>query len=430
MKRVKQLALAVLAALALSVVGASSASAAGFLTSNLWYPAELTGAAPEKQTMTAPGVKTFTCTGGNFLGEVDDILASTSLDATPGERKCESSGFPKSALQMNGCSFHFDPGTENPATHQFEGTWDIGPPSCGPMLLIGSGSCRFNIYPEAGMPATYTNEGTGSSATVSIDVSKSQLAYWMTGPESGCPITKGENLQLGISWKVSAKAFGAATGLRLDRIPNGIQVVGKGSEGEGPRIEAEAYPASLDATNEQKIGANEEYFYVPVSARKMECERTDFAAVLTGPTATLPLDTTYSGSCRASGTLVIDVRMNSCDYVLNVLNAGPPYTGSYDIECAKEGDTIEFDMWNIFHTEVACTTKIGSQSSLTSVKINNAPEGEWWIPRVILDVNLKSIEYTQTSNHNSFCGQTKGTTKTYKDGTYTTDVTLRGWLDS
>jgi hypothetical protein len=427
MRRAKQLALGALMALALSVFGASSASAAGFLTDGYSYPATLEGEALEEKFSFE--TRELNCSGGNLQGEVGSLVEASALETTSAKTSCTFFNGSTATLQMNGCGFEFHPGSESSKEKGlFEGTFDIGPPGCGPITWSGP-TCTISIHPKTGLPITYRNEGTGATAKVLVKAEvKSGIKYSAAG--GNCFFLKeGENGQLFARWLTQAKYQGSQTGLHVGEIPNGIQVVGK-EGGEGPRIEAEAYPASLSASNKQAIGAETEFFYIPVFGRKVECEKADFAATLTGPTAALPIDTVYSGLCRAGGTLKTEVRMNSCDYVLNVLNVGPPYSGSYDIACTKEGDTIEFATWNLLQKEVVCTTKIGPQSSLSSVKLSNESPTEWWIPRVTLDVRLKGIGYTHTSGNEAICGQAKGTTKAYSDGSYVNPkLELRGFLD-
>src|SRR5665811_1990695 len=65
--------------------------------------------------------------------------------------------------------------------------------------------------------------------------------------------------------------------------------------------------------------------------------------------------------------------MNSCEFTLEALNAGPPYEGTLGVACDEAGDAIESIAK--FSGNPICTTKLGPQPGAGAVARSNSGEG-------------------------------------------------------
>lgn len=223
MKRIRNLGLAAVMALALTAtVGAASASASAFVADEYGeYGAYVNGdsGGQEWQAFGAAAQ----CGASHFslaaLAEPSSTLAATTL-TNPNCELLPSGNY--APFKFNGCSFVFHTGEET-KWGGFSGTVDIGPAGCGPMTVEYSRWCpTWSFYPGTGfpgwpdLPVEFTNEGTGSKATVRAEVELVGIETQMPGV--GCSsgkITK-EGKYFG-NWTLKAEnELGEAIGLRVE----------------------------------------------------------------------------------------------------------------------------------------------------------------------------------------------------------------------
>lgn len=406
MRRIRALGLAAVAALALTVLPAS-ASAFGGLEADKYPVFLLAEDVSEGQTIGFyDGVSTQFCTNVEAKFEAALKGPSGTVVASPTWKGCS---FP---ITANGCKFEFHPGSED--------SFDIGPPGCGPITTEDE-FCKYAIGAQTGLPATYKNVGTGSSAKVMIEIDTDEIEYTISGFICGKgTYTDGEYEG---AWEVMAGSEnGMPVGIHaVDQFPTGFFITGKAAEKEAeqPRFSAEKYPTVI------RGGQVEAHEFIPsVSAlygygEGLQCEDVGFDTEVTGSTATLSVAASYTGCDVIVHEFPTTINMNSCRYVFNLLNIGPPYAGTMDIVCTKEGDAIEtkwFPTWG-----GSCTVRTGPQKGLKSVTFANVGEGSK--RGVEIDFEVKGIESTFL-NGPLLCGVEKNST--HKDGTYTGSSQLFG----
>ncbi|HEX5928507.1 MAG TPA: S8 family peptidase [Solirubrobacterales bacterium] len=175
------------------------------------YPAtisgEVTGSSP---VLSFPGGASFTCPGAfAFTGTATAPFEALTHQASEGGACSKLPVEEKATLKMGTCGFVLRPGPET-SPGQFAGSFDIGPPGCGPIVLDGE-SCDRSFASQAGFDATFANEGSGEAATVRVDANASGLKYTVTGPPAFCGGASTASL-IG-TWKVKAKSGGVSTGV-------------------------------------------------------------------------------------------------------------------------------------------------------------------------------------------------------------------------
>ncbi|HWM54872.1 MAG TPA: hypothetical protein VNO20_05745 [Solirubrobacterales bacterium] len=400
MKRIRNLGLAIAMALALTAsVGAASASASYFSFDE--YPANVSGKAVGTPVITFSGGRTATCPGSPFTEQ----YSAPTEKLTPGsmlDSKC-STYEGNATLEVKNCKFIFHPGAEtNPG--EFTGTFEIGPFSCGSMVLNGPTCDRF-FGAQGGLSATYDNEGEGSKAAVAIDATTTGIAYTVVGPEGFC----GKGVQYATydgSWQVTAtNAEGASNGVRVETL--GLYMAGEKSEDKAkqPRIEAESYPVNVAGRQDPA----DKHVLTFHGGRTVKCEEVDFSSGTSAATTQLALGAKYVG-CKATlggSTIAASVTMNSCHFALGVLNAGPAYAGSLGVTCGKEGDGIEV-------SDSICAYKISPQAGLEGVGL--ATFGAGAERGIAVDLGVKGISYTRTKGNVTNCGEKTGVTASYVGG--------------
>ncbi|MGC1165193.1 MAG: hypothetical protein WA862_03715 [Solirubrobacterales bacterium] len=398
MKRIKNLSLAVVAALALTAaIGGTSASATGFVSdfSNGYTTINGSGIGTEHEIAINAG--SFRCAGFGFQAATPQ--SATSLTTSPlADSACGSGTF-----KTNGCQFTFKPGEET-APGSFNGTIDIGPPGCGPMSFTIF-ACKATFGAQTGLNATYVNVGSGTTASVEVTLATSKLKYSQetSGGWFGCPNESNENGVYRGSWMVKAtNPGGESTGLHVVA-ETGIYVAG-----ESPKFEAEKYPVSFAgaqaSANENKLTTTE---------TKSSCTGASFAGELGAASTELGLAAQYSG-CNSLG-FPATVAMNGCEYVLHVLS-GPAFAGTADISCpAGKEIVILVKVQGV----TKCTTTIGAQGGLSGTTFTNLGTGN--TRGVQVGFNLSGIKYHQQAGSGG--GACKATGD-FSDATYSGSATL------
>ena len=403
MKRIRSTGIIATVALGLmALFGASSASAAGFVTDS--YPATVNAGVTTTATFTL-GIATSTC---SMTAEPAGMFGPSK--ANTHEIKCPET------LEPNGCKFILHPGSGS------SGTFDIGPAGCGPMTLTVSG-CVMSVAPQTGLAATYEEVGSGSTAAIEVIFGEVNIK---TTKIKGCGASNGTEatVKFGNRWSLTATKGGVSTGLHI--ASSAIYLEGKESAlpAVQPRFTGEwssewkghPFPVfgSQNATSQHLL---------TLGIRTTFCTSVDFLGETPSPSSELSLTAEYSG-CMATGGLLVTMKMNGCYYKLHVSNAGPPYVGTTDVVCPTPGTAIEVKLYGNKTEQTEdkpkCLYKVGSQSGLTGVGFENTGTG---LGRgIVANLNLKGISYTTPVGTALLCGTLTGTSGTYSGGSTLTGL--------
>jgi hypothetical protein len=140
------------------------------------------------------------------------------------------------------------------------------------------------------------------------------------------------------------------------------------------------------------------------------CAKATFDGKLEAASETLTVTADYKECVTPGGGGAVNVKMNSCDYVLHAGEtlANENVDGSLDVNCNKEGDEIEF-----VHEKNGCVVKIPPQNGLNTLTYTNKKmAGDYE-----LDINITKLLHTQ----NEKCAE-KGTF----EGEYLGKSTMKG----
>ena len=381
MRRIGLAALAVLALTAFANAAPASA-ATGFIADNyngggatLSGTSGIGGAGGLGNSLTAAGV-TVECVPPTFATTHTTLSETATTDWSAGEEGTCYGGSWTAPIDMNGCEFTADPG----AGPSFTGTTSIGPPGCGPIKIVGfvTKSCTIEIDLSAAFnsSSTYSNQGSGTSAYVDMQLLSSEMTYKKTL----CAGSNGtfKDGKWAPSWKVTAKNLsGQSVGLKVGDLPLGIYIDGEKSaeESKQPRFRAERYPRPIagaqDAANPLKLA---------LFARTVSCSSVAFNGfTIDSPLGYLAPQTQWGG-CTSTGEQPAIFDMNSCRIVPSLANEGPPYTGTAAIVCEQEADQVEFGFWAKGTTEFKegnrlCLVKLPAQTFGGSVSYSNQGTG-------------------------------------------------------
>lgn len=420
MKRIRHLGLGVVMALALTgVLGASSASASNFSFDE--YPA-FANASPVKGEFNGfefSGGRVAECPPSPFAATAAFAPTETLTPASMADAKCNTYEG-AATLKMNGCKLIYHTGAET-EPGSFGGTVDIGPSGCGPMVLDGP-TCNRLFPSQAGLAASYENQGEGPESSVRIDLN-AIVQYTAEGPTFLC----GSGVQSGnylASWELGAmNEGGEKIGVSVKAV--GLFLAGKESKEEAsqPRVEAEQYPLTVGGEQDPA----DVHVLTFAGGRKVECDEVNSSGAATGATSELSLGVKYVG---CEGTILSQpgfpstIAMNGCQQLIDVLNAGPPYAGSLGIGCSKGGETIDVMVYLDSKAQAEgkpfCTWKISAQSGLGGIGLANFGSGS--DRGIAADLAVKGIAYTRTQGTLANCGGVSSTAS-YAGGT-----TLRGLL--
>jgi hypothetical protein len=393
-KRIRNLSLAVLAALAVTAaVGAASASAAPEFAAGK-YGATITSSVVTEQQI---GLQTGTmpCSTSSQAGELGAQSKTLWLNPTS---SCSYLGYAE-PVKMNGCAFVLHPGVET-SPGSFGGTFDISCPAGNSIEVGTAGSaCIATIEPKTGLSASFQNVGSGSTATVKFTAAAAGLKHTQVSGKFCTPGTY-ENGTLTGSWALKATNGGVQTGLRLTQ-KGAISI-----SGTPPKLTGASYPIGLD-------GVQKGTHTFSLQFGKATCEGVTFSSGPLGNTSELPMGAEYS-SCLFAG-ISATVRMNNCKYVVNIENAGPPYTGVATISCIG-GSKIEIVA---SPGKPKCTVTIGEQTTNAGgVSLTNEAS------TIGLGFSLTGLSYHQQKGE----GLGTCTTGDFTTGTYSGSSILTGYL--
>lgn len=393
MKRIRNLGLAVLAALALtSVLGAAGASASEFVAEK--YSAAVSGSG-SSHTLGFSFVYSTCYKAPQLEGNLGSRSAALSANAK--DTTCTGPGGEYS-LKMNSCQFVFRPGLETSAG-VYGGTFDISCPEGKTIQWGGAGAaCLASIGSQSGLKATYETLGSGSNATVKVNAQATGLKYTQTKGWA-CESGSFENGTWTGSWTLQATNGGTQTGLRLThKAPISIG-------GTPAGLVAESYPVSL-------VGPQSATHSYGFQVGKGTCETTQLSS---GPIEwpyMITLQAEYSG-CLLNGNPAT-VKMNGCSYRLYMAGSGP-YTGTEEISCPA-GKAIEIVA---IPSKPKCTVTIPAQTTAAS-GISYTNEAS----TIGVGFSVSGISYKQQKGE----GLGTCTSGEFTTGTYSGSSVLTGYL--
>jgi len=388
MKRLMRLGLAACAVLAFTAgLGVASASASRIVTES-----STVTATPTTHTYTS-GRGDLTCTGTGFTGSIPQgawpYLESPAPLQEAGGGTCVSFSTSK-AMQYNGCYMVLRPGSET-AKGVFGGTAEIGPAGCGPFKWERSAGCFENFYPGSSYPATFQNVGTGTGAKVHVSVDGSiENLYSCAGSKTSQTFHWGWDLSSSTGVQVSAQ-----TGLFIE-----------GAAPTQPKLAAEEYPASYSGPITKNL-------VIKTESGNIECSGTVSGSSLSKAEATIyPL--LNLNNCYAFGFKATVQIGSLCWESLTLANAGPPYSGTMNLECPGGGATaLSFSPQSFGVT--LCTITFPKQT-LGTATLENVGAG--LTRHVVASVSGSGLKHYGTG---SYCGTTETA-----NGTLSTTFELSG----
>ena len=399
MKRIRVLLTAAVGALALTaLVGVSSASASGIAFSQ--YPATVKGGEITTHSFNLGLERIITCNFSQLTAYAGGPSETLEVTATPSG--CSSKLESGVTLKMNGCKFIYHPAVG-------KGSLDIGPVGCGQVVLEGA-NCTRTFSPQT--------SGTASFANAAKSVKVTDEGYLQYKVTKGSLVACGNGSVPAIfsgSWTINAYDAGGAQ-ITAAAVPGtGLYMTGQQSEeaAKQPKFAAEKYPVTItgfqDPAQKQALTIG--------GSRKVECQEANSLSQASAATSQLTLDNKYAGCILSilGSEFTTVISTNGCSFVLNALNAGPPYKGTVDIACG-EGKAIEISDYS--EAGVRCTYKISPQSGLTGVGLSNVGTGTE--QGVAVSYSLSGIAVTRVKGAIGPCGAVNQT------ATYTGTTTLHG----
>ena len=381
-RAIQQIGGAVILALLVAAVFASSASASEWEFKTHSYPAKIL-AEPNEAFLFGNGSEWSYCEQGGYL-EAGLSSAGSPITSSSAE---DWGGCYSGAVELNGCNFGFLAGQPGVSGGN---SFEIVPEGCGPIVApLGGFGCspmEFGAQgPTKGFEAYYANQGSGESASVRADIYLSNLAYTCGGK----PGTSG---WLEAGWKLHA--YDAEWG------EQGLYVANP------TRVEAEKYAAGLSG------GGFETFTNV---AGSFKCVETGTTGSLAAAASEVSLTPTY-GSCTHTGTgLTTTVTTNGCHLTVAADDTAPPYGGRLGVTC-EAGHSIEYKTF--FKGSVICTSKILPQSGLPGLALSTTGSGSG--RGVAVSGEAKEVKY----EINGAC--VNGKTETRTDGVLNGSLTLTG----
>jgi hypothetical protein len=380
---------AVLALMTAAVLAVPSALAGGFVADQ--YPVTVS-ATPTSSALMNLGT-------GTACGW--DVEAVTLLDAEmPVPPIGKSSGCGYSSMDTNGCKFVFHPGAGS------KGTIDIGPAGCGPVIVTFK-TCKRNI-PAQSIPATYENIGTGSSAAVSVTVETHEMKY------VDCfPSTLRSNGQYTDSWEFKAtNAGGSPVGLRAAASAVFLEGEESSEPSKQPKIKTEwtsgwqghtsplVEDPALTVPHTFTLAGKTFYCSASHLGGIFEEEITHGAGFTVWPS--------YDG-CTVNAGIWAAVNAKGCYYGVEMVNAGPPYSGNLSLAC-EPGKEMELKIYATEQKKIEdkayCVYKVSSQEGINGIGLENVGSG---LERgIAMNMNVKGIAYTVALGTPLNCGKSTG----------------------
>jgi hypothetical protein len=151
------------------------------------------------------------------------------------------------------------------------------------------------------------------------------------------------------------------------------------------QFRGEAYPVKFDGEQNEWGGL---VYNLPgsYSGVLFECAKHHFSGSESAASSALTLTPSFDhpeGCYTAAGKTTITP--NGCKYVLHSTNEAAPYTGSMDIACEKEGESIEVKFGK-------CKITIPAQNGLGSIGFTNTGKGR--SRAISASFNVSGLKYT------------------------------------
>ncbi len=391
--KIKSFGLAVVMALALAGLPGVASASPGVFTAEK-YPATVSAnIGPESFGHLSTHWGTAKCPSPVLAGNMTKPTETLTLTATLSEN-CK--------FAANKCEFSFHPESESA-----NGTFDIGGVSCS-SFTVSVGVCLVTVFTKKGLPATFQNKGTGSSATIEIDAEAEGLAH--SSSNCGPKETVFNDASYDTTWTVKGQSEGSSAGISVAPFP-GASIIG---EGEGARFHSDLYPSII--SGEQVEGTVEGVPYAKIVLRtwpgaNLTCKTATFVTPsfffpegLTEDVEDLILAPTYGG-CTFAGINATVTPEAGCFYDFNV--AGPQ-AGNLGL-CAIE----------IKPTSTACVVIVGGQTR-PGLKFFNVGSGS--SAKVEAKANVSGVSY-QIVDGTKCPG--KPASGSYSDGKYGGVVLLK-----
>lgn len=201
-----KIGVALLAALAVMMIGAGAAQAAKFTPAKT--PALINGSqnASNGTVFGFEDEKTASCETTGFAGEMTE--ASENLTVSSGYTNCTAFGFSEATISPNGCNFILHPGSGS--SDSYTGTFDISCTESNKIVIVG-GNCEVKIPAQNGLSAVKYSNLTASNpdeveATFEVKTA-SGFTYEKTKDGSGCPLT-------GTGTKTTSGSLSGATSIK------------------------------------------------------------------------------------------------------------------------------------------------------------------------------------------------------------------------
>jgi hypothetical protein len=358
-------AIALFTALSLLALPGFASASSGIFTAGS-YPATITaeasGETPTLITHFGPAKCPSPALAGSLSGPKETLTAL----ATSSSESC-SFAIPKCTL-----AFH-------PVSGSTNGTFDIE--GCSSFQATISTGCNVLIGAKKGLPATFENQGSGTSATIKV---KANLTGLENSSTNCTPIgTVFNDASYAPTWVIRGESGGKSTGVSVKEFP-GLSVIGSGSYSE---FHSDFYPATISGgqvkgTVEGKELAKLELVTV---AGSVKCNTATFSTPSAYPNGQVEdsrelfLSPTYK-ECLLAGVQPVTITPANCAAPLNLaLTGGPAYVGSLFM-CSTE----------IVNSELNCKITISSQ---THSGMEYANVGSGSSSTVQAKANLSGIEY-------------------------------------
>jgi hypothetical protein len=389
MKRLGILVLAASAALVLTV-GAGTASASRFRPETVL--STIHGSSVYGWELEPSWLK-IGCYSSTFTAEASNFPENLYTSNDQGE--CLGA-YP---LKMNGCHFLLRPGEEISSGY-FGGTFDIGPPNCGPITISEPpGSCTLKIYPKEGFEAHYRNIGSGSTAEVEFIPNGTGVKVEGIGGGTICGGAgkTDEKAKLKGYFSINATSGGIQKGVYVE---NGTPPSPALSVGAGTSFETASYVSTVRGAQLKEVG-----FKTPAGSAVCGTIQGGEWLLVPGANLEMPMEL---GNCAAFGLGAVS-HTNGCNFKFTVSNAEAPYVGSLSLVCPT-GKSLEFEV--LSNGVKLCKESIPGQE-LATLALENVGSGAGsYVVASVSNSNAVKYKYTISGPSVSACGSLG----TYSDG--------------
>lgn len=340
MKRIKNLSLGVVAAMALTAsMAAASASATQFRAEE--YPAMVSGAQVTSQIITtkAGSIKCAAhTTSGTMAG------ASSSLTVTPAPTGCKLAGI-NVPVNAKSCSYVFNSTNESAP---YSGTMGVSCSKAGDAITIGTEGCQVTIPAQSALGAVeFVNSGSNRSRAITVNLNISGLEYTQTSACAG-----GSGTFAGGTFTGSSKITGYNSAAKHSI---GVYLANE-QVADTPQFEAESYAVIIagEMTKTLELG---------VYSGIIKCSAMKVNGNLVGSASALKLSPLMS--CNPS------VSTNGCYLTFNAASSEfPNASGSFGIGCEKVGSVMEITFGTL-----ACKVQIPAQANAGDLSLVNTGSG-------------------------------------------------------